>query len=46
MAVVSSADTSDTGMHQNIGRTARYNSVIPGPEVVTMSSKPKGPPVV
>jgi hypothetical protein len=46
MAVVSSAETSDTGMHQKNGRISKYKSVIPGPEVVTISSKPKGPPVV
>jgi hypothetical protein len=46
MAVVSSAETSETGMHQKNGRIRRYRRVMPGPEVVTISSRPKGPPVV
>ena len=32
-------------MHQNNGIKSRYSSVNPGPLVVTMSSKPNGPPV-
>ncbi len=45
MAVVNSAETRETGMHQKSGITSRKIKVMPGPEVVTMSSSPKGPPV-
>jgi hypothetical protein len=44
--VVNSAATSEIGMHQKNGMSRRYSRVAPGPDVVTMSSRPNGPAVV